>query len=248
MKKKLAAAMAVVMIVGLSGCSLLGGSKFKKTSDKLVKAAEKVCDAQEADKKQKKAIVKGDFTPTDDMFEDGCYLKFAKDDLEDFSFEMGDAEIEGEDIKNATVVIKSEDSKSGFMALVLEAADEDVAEDLFDGFMEMTEDMDEKSLKSAAKNSDLQYGIDDEDDNKYALAVYSEDYNMASDMLIQRDGKIVIVAMYSGAPDADLLEEFVDFMNEGKFQDFDELLGAEDDEDEDEDEDDEDEDEDEDED
>ena len=178
MKKIAVAMMAVVMVIGATGCSLLGGSKFKKTSDKVVKAAEKACDVQEADKKQKKAIVKGDFSPTDDTFEDGVYLKFSDDDLEDFDFELGDAKIESEDIKNATIVIKSEDEKSGFMVLVIEAADEDTAEDLYDGFLEMTEDMDEKSLKSAAKNSDLEYGIDDEEDDKYAVAVYSEDYSM----------------------------------------------------------------------
>ena len=85
MKKKLAAAMAVVMVVGLSGCSLVGGSKFKKTSDKIVKAAESACDAQEADKKVKKNMIK-DFDPTDDLYEDGAYYKFSSDDVEDFKF------------------------------------------------------------------------------------------------------------------------------------------------------------------
>ncbi|MBO4687529.1 MAG: hypothetical protein J5636_03375, partial [Clostridiales bacterium] len=216
MKKKLAAVMAVVMIVGLSGCSILGGSKFKKTSDKIVKAAESACDAQEADKKQKKKLLK--FDPTDEVFEEGAYLKLSSDDLEDIDFSMGDAELDPDDIKNATLFAKNEDG-SMLVAVVIEAGDEGTAEDLYDAFMESTEDMDEKSLKKLAKNADLEYGIDDEDDNKYVMMMVYEDYGMASGMYYQRDGKVITAVIYSGSPEADLLEEFYAFMNDAKLTD-----------------------------
>ncbi|MBO4473493.1 MAG: hypothetical protein J5750_01120, partial [Clostridiales bacterium] len=189
MKKKLAAAMAVVMIVGLSGCSLLGGSKFKKTSDKIVKAAKSACGAEEADKKAKKSMIKN-FDPSDDAFEDGVYYEFSSDDVEDFKFELGDKKVDTDDIKNVTMFGKNEDGRSMIVAVVLEAADEGAAEDLFEDALSMTEDLDEKQLKSAAKNSDLEYNIDDESDDKFVMAVYSEDYGMAVDYYMVREGKI----------------------------------------------------------
>ena len=239
MKKTVAALMAAVMMVGLVGCSALGGGKFKSASNKVINAAKKACDAEEADKKQKKELT-GDFDATDDVFEDGCYYTFDEDELEDTDFGFDD--IDTDDVKNATAVVKSEDG-SAFVCLVIELEDKDAAEDMFDEFMEMTEDMDEKELKSAAKNSDLEYGINDEKDDEYALMFVSDDYNMASGFYFKLEGNIVYAVVYSGKPDTDLLDEFYDFMSQAKLQDMEDLLGSSDDDDDDDDDDDEDDDE-----
>lgn len=219
MKKILATVLAAVCVLGTTGCA--GGGKFKSTSSSIRKAAEKASDVSEASKKQKKAILGDDFGPNDELFNKGCFYTLETDEAENST--LGIKGVEEGDIKKAFVLVKSEED-AYYLAIVFEAADKDIASDIFDKMLEEFT-FDEKDLKAAAKKSDLEYGIDDEDDNKYAaLAISDNDSHMASGMYFKVDGKVLTVVTYTGAPDLDLYQEYLDVMFDSKLADMEGLL------------------------
>ncbi|MBR3057530.1 MAG: hypothetical protein IKG93_06125 [Clostridiales bacterium] len=219
MKKVLSTVLAAVFVLSLTGCS--GGGKFKTISSAIEKAMKNDADAEEVNKKQKKAMCSDDFDPSDSVFESGCYYTLTSDEAKDSTF--GFDGVEEGDLKNAFLACKSE-SDSAMMFIVMEATDKDIAQDIYDGMLDGF-DISEKNLKAAAKKSDLEYGIDDEKDNQLVvLAISPSDQNMATGLYLKVDSKVITAAVYRGEYDTDLYEEFCDVMFDGKLYDMESLL------------------------
>ena len=218
MKKILATVMAAVCVMSMTGCS--GGGKFKSTTNKIQKSAINDADASEASKKQKKAMMSDSFDPSDDIFNDGCYYTLTSDEAKESTGGLDCVE-EG-DIKNAFIFVKSEEG-SYVIAEVFELAEKEIAQDVYDEFLGTLE-VDEKSLKKSAKNSDLEYGFGEDSDTSYSVLAISDEQNKASGIYLKLDGKVVIVAAYNGNADADIYTEYLDVMFNSKLEDMEGLL------------------------
>ena len=222
MKKVMAGLLTVALMASLTGCSL-GGSKFSKAKKKMISAAQSVYDAQEADKKQKKSIIKS-FRPSDDMFEDGIYLELSGDDIAKLDLNLEVIEDPEEDIKNVALFGKSED-RSALGVYIIEAVDKETAQGIYDEFTEEVDSLSKKDLKAKAKKSDLVWGIDEDKDDTYAvIAVSEDDYNTASAFYFNISGNVITVCAYSGTADSEVFEGFYDFMKKAGFYDMQKLL------------------------
>jgi hypothetical protein len=222
MKKVMAGLLTVALMASLAGCSL-GGGKYSKTKKKVISAAEKVYEASEADKKQKKSMIKS-FRPSDSMYEDGIYVELSGDDFEKFNMNMEAIEDPEEDLKNVTLFGKSE-GKSGIGVYVIETTDKEIAQGIYDEFMDQIGSFGKKELKAKAKNSDLVYGIDDEKDDTYAvIAVSEDDNNQASAFYFNVSGNVVTIFVYSGTADSDLYESMYEYTDKAGLYDFEKLL------------------------
>lgn len=216
MKRIAVAGMAIVLCMSAAGCSMLGGSKYKKASKKLIKAAEEACDAEEASKKQKKAIVASDIN--DPSLEDGAYVTFSGEEYDDTKSE--NSKYDDGEVTNATMFMKTE-AGSGIAAAVMEFDDKDLAADYFDL---MTEDVDEDEIEDyAAYYDDFVYFFEDEDE-EVSFMYDNADEGKSNGMYFKLDGKVIIMLAYTGADDCDLLDEFYDFMREAGYPDFEEML------------------------
>ena len=218
MKKIVSCALVLTMLASLTGCFSKGG--FSGKEKKFIKAAENCCGASEATKKQKKEIKQTDFTPSSANFEDGAYVTFGPDDLEDFNFDQ--TEFDEEDMKNMFLFVKSEESASYIIAYVIEATDEDAAETIYDHFLNILGTT-EKELKKSAKKHDAEYGFEDDDDMLAAIMA-SEDLNKATGVYLKRDSKVISICYYEGKTDADLYEEYFEFSKDAGLTDMEALM------------------------
>lgn len=216
MKRIAVAGMAIVLCMSAAGCSLLGGSKYKKASKKLIKAAEKACDAEEASKKQKKAIVTSDRNSP--VLEDGAYITFTGEEYDDAKSE--NSQYDDGEISNATMFMKTEDG-SGIAAGVMEFEDKDLASDYYDM---MVEDVNEDEIEEIADYyEDFVYFFEEEDE-EVSFMYDNADDGKANGMYIKLNGNVIIMVAYTGTDDCDLLDEFYDFMREAGYPDFEEML------------------------
>lgn len=222
MKKVMVGLLTVALMASLTGCSL-GGSKYSKAKKKMISAAESIYDASEADKKQKKSIIKS-FRPSDDMFEDGIYLELSGEDLGKLDLNLEVVEDSEEDLKNVALFAKSEDN-SAIGVYIIEAKDKESAQAIYDEFTEKTDTFSKKDLKAKAKKSDLVWGLDEDKDDTYAaIAVSVDDYNQASAFYFNISGNVITVCAYSGTADSEVFEGFYDFMKKAGFYDMQKLL------------------------
>lgn len=217
MKKLVSCALVLSMALGLAGCGSKGG--YASTEKKVIKAAEDCCGAEEATKKQKKIIVSDRFSPTDDSFEDGVYISLTSDDIEDMDF--GRSGLDAEDMPQMLLFVKSED-ESYLMTYVVEAADKEAAEELYEYFADNF-GTSEKQLKKDAKKHDAEYGFD-EDDSKLTIIMSSESEDRVKGVDIRINGKVVSICIFEGAYESDLTDEYFEFSPAAGFADLDALL------------------------
>jgi hypothetical protein len=204
----------------MTGCSLFGG-KFGSQSSKLKKAAEKVCDAEKASDKLKKQLIKNKADPED--LEDGAYVTLNSDEAEDADF--GFEALDGEEIKKAFVFMKVQEEGS-LIAMVIQSEDEDMCEDLIEE-MEETYNMIDDDLIQVYQDYGYEAVMGSEDDDAYYAKIYKiigSGLDDAGACYVKGDGKIITVVIYTGISETDLFDEFLDFMNEAKLTDMEELL------------------------
>lgn len=222
MKKVLSVVMVVAMMASLSACG--SGSKFSKHQKKNIKAAEDVCGASEASAKEKKKLIKD--KDDDSMYEDGLYFSFDADDMESFSEE--DKNFEGTDVDYSSVSkmfafrkLVMEDQSSMY-SIIYEFTDKDSAEEIYDALTSRYQKT-EKQLKKAAKEEDIEYASED-NDTEYSLIAVNNDREETVSAYCKIDGKVVVMVIYNGTADVDLLDEYYEFMNECGYTDMEELL------------------------
>lgn len=216
MKKAFALAMTLGMILSLTACGKK--DKFKSESKKLIKAAEAACDAEEANKKQIKAMTNRVLNPNDEVFNDGAYYTLTSDEIEDLHL----VSIETEDLSQVLFFFKSEGS-SMVGSFVIEFSEEDEAKKYF------------KSVKKDFKGAEdgFETNAEDSEDYAYVCSIEDEeiivgeedgDYNEATLQYFRMDGKVVTYILFEGEMDADIYEEYYDLLSEGKYCDLDDLM------------------------
>lgn len=222
MKKVLSVVMVVAMMASLSACG--SGSKFSKHQKKNIKAAEEACDASEGSSKQKKKFTKNQ---TDsDFYEDGIYFVFDDDELEDVvenenTFEGTD--VEPDQVTNLFVFRKTcNDEDSALFTIIYELDTKDAAEEMYDAAASSFKKS-EKQMKKAAKEADIEYNVED-NDTEYSLIAINNDKEEAMSAYAKIEGKVVIMVVYDGASDSDLLDEYYEYMNVAGYTDMEELL------------------------
>ena len=217
MKKILSCALVLSMAFSLAGCGSKGG--YASTEKKVISAAEECFGAEEASKKARKKILSDSFRANDAVFEDGAYTTLTSEDIEDMDIKESD--FDPEDMPNMLVLVKSENN-SYVETYVVEASDKDTAGEIYDYFTERFGTT-EKKLKKEAKKFDAEYGFE-EDDNKLAIIMVSEDRDKAQCAHIQLDGKVVSLSIYDGKYESDLLEEYYEFLRSAGYTDIEALL------------------------
>lgn len=218
MKKVVVAILAVAMMISMTGC---GDSKYKKTSKKAIKAAESALDAEEASKKQKKAMRNGDSSPSDEIFENACFCEFSEDETSDI--DLNGALDEG-DVKNLTMIAKSSEG-SYIYVYVFETSDKDAASDAFDTLCEEFDDQfNKKYLKGLAAGSDLEYGLENDEDDERRLIMSSEESNNYFAIYYKIEGTVITLACLADRTGSGLVDEYFDFMDEAGFPDLQEML------------------------
>lgn len=218
MKKVVVAILAVAMMISMTGC---GDSKYKKTSKKVIKAAESALDAEEASKKQKKAIQNDASNPSDEIFENACFCEFSEDDTSDFDL---NGSLDEGDVKNLTVIAKSSEG-SYIYVYVFETSDKDAASDAFDALCEeFDEQFNKKYFKGLAAGSDLEYGLENDEDDERRLIMSSEESNVYFAIYYKLEGTVITMACLADRNGSDLVDEYFDFMDEAGFPDLQEML------------------------
>ena len=219
MKKMIACGMTIILTVSMTGCSL-GGNKYKKASEKMIAAAENCCDAEEMSKSQKKKIIKNDLMTNITKAGESVYVTLGQDDLDKMDDDE-DGAFSIENFKNVTIFMRNDEKLQGAItSMVFEMVDKDVAEELFDYYVDS---MRLKERKKEWKHaSEGEFAIDDESDDTVAFIASVDNYCMSG--YIHIDGKIVTVCSFSGDPETDVLEEYYDFMREAGFRDMEALL------------------------
>ncbi len=221
MKKFLSVVMVVAMMASLSACG--SGSKYSKYQKKAIKAAEDVCGASEGSSKQKKKMIKN--TDDSSMYEDGIYFIFDADDMETFadkarSFEV---DLDYSSVSKMFVFTKQVSAdNSSIYCTIFEFTDKDSAEEIYDALTGERQKT-EKQIKKAAKQEDIEYASN-ETDTEYSLIAVDYDQDALFSGYNKIDGKVFVAIGYEGAADADLLDEYYEFMNECGYTDMEELL------------------------
>lgn len=221
MKKLLSSVLAMTLILGVTGCAKK--SNYNKISKKIIEAAESELDAEEASKKQKKSYLDDSGDPTSG---DPIYASYTQDELEEFTM---DGMLDEESLKNMTLVGASENEEK-YMCILLEFIDKDDAEDFFEEISENNSDMySAKEIKSLKKLGDVEYAVDDEDDDEYSyiMTLDVKDYegeSISTALHMKIDGNVVIYMGYFSRTTSDMLDEFIDFSKEAGLVDFEEML------------------------
>ena len=222
MKKLVSCALVLTMLLSLAACGKKGGG-FASKQKKIISAAESVCGAEEATKKQKKKLKTDDTDPTDPEYSDGVYVTFSADDIEDIDFGQK-AKFDKDEINQLFFFTKSDaDSQMAyFVTYLFEMNSQDDADDLFEYSLE-TWGASEKQVKKEAKNYNADYGYEDDDDT-LSIIMVSEDKNLARCVYVRRDAKVVTICVANVLMDSDLYEEVLEFYREAGFTDLEALL------------------------
>lgn len=208
------------MAVGLCGCS--SKNTFKKNQQKVIKALEKTCDAEEMSEKTKKKLLKNGISDSKDLFEDGVYVSLTGEEAEKTGLNVYDMNLEAEDVKNMFIYAKPSGHDS-FAVWVIETQDKELAQDCFDAYCErMNLKSLKKQMKKTSKAGDIMFGIE-EDDNNVAFITFDRSNGIltATNFFVEDN---VFVQIECTGTDEDLYDEFFDFMREAEFTDMEELL------------------------
>lgn len=217
MKKVYAIVMTAVMVLGLTGCG--GGSKYSSKSKKIISAAESVFDAEEASKKQMKEFKKNGITESMESLEDCIFFQYDEDNIDDLSL-SDNSEFKEGDVLKATFVLKNCD-EGQLMVYTVEVAEEEIAEKFL---KKATKGVSEKELKKQKKENDaLTYALE-KNDNEYIVIADYEDQGIVHAIVCQQNGKTLTAVSYSGYDDADMFDDFYEFMREAKLPDLQEML------------------------
>lgn len=218
MKKTLAILLAAGMFAASAGCSLLGGSKYKKESKKMIKAAEEACSAQEANKKQMKKLPDATMNRNDSGFEKGIYASMDQETFE--KYKSDNNKYEDGTVLNISFFFKfvGEDT---MMAKVIEFANEDLVWNDFDGILGI---INKGALTDyEAYYEDFVYFLEINDDSLEMMYDNGDD-GKASGVYAKVDGNVIVMVSYSGSNRSDLLDEFYEFMDEAGYPDYEEKL------------------------
>ncbi|MBR5974712.1 MAG: hypothetical protein IK020_05965 [Clostridiales bacterium] len=199
-----------------------GSVDFDTLSDRIIEAAKSVCDAKEADSKQKGNIIT-DFKPTDGTFDNGAYTRLSPGEIHDLKFNLGYETLDPEDIQNFTAFVKSEPENTAIVVIAIEATDPDAAADMFEDMLVIADDIDAKRFSNGA--SDVVFNISEEND-RYMFALYSEEEDISMAYYCQIDGTVLTLIAYNGTSDTPLLTDFYDFMREAELPDMEAFLAA----------------------
>lgn len=219
MKKLLSSVMAIALILSMTGCAKK--SNFNKLSKKCAEAAESVLDAEEADKKTRKALLKDDFEPEES---EAVYFIFSEDELEDFTI---DGAFEEGSLKDLFILGESEGDAT-IIAYVMDFKDKEEAESVFeDLYDEASAGFSKKYIKSLKERmEDLEYAYNDDRDDEFAGIFLSEESGYIMCLYYRLEGSTIIASNFKSSEidDFDFYEEYVEFCNEAGFVDFEALM------------------------
>lgn len=218
----LALIMTSALIFGVTGCSFSinfgSGKKFNQASKKMINAAQTACDAEKANSKQRKAIMKGNTANED--FSDGAYYNFTTSEAK--SYELQIQSSEAGDMDRATLFIKNDSNNNQIGALIVEVDDEELAHDYFEDYIEYSEVeafSSERLEQLEAQCSDFEWAIDDSSDDEYIAILSSEELDGCQAVYCKVDGKVFTYIFVSAEVSSDMYDEFFDFLEEADYPD-----------------------------
>lgn len=219
--------LCAAMAFSFCGCFGTGSSKakmseeFKELSDNAKSVTKKVCKAKLADEKGLKTIKKdSDMDDIHGQFDDPLYYQFSRGSVKDIK--MDSDVVDGDDLQNVFMFRATDGDDAMIVMDIYEINDEDLAKDYYDELLESW------SLESIGIDAPGHYDILDagqKDTKKTHSAIIASEYRDATQAVyIEVKESTVIIFIYMGTYDSDLLQDYYDICNKMDMDDMEEVL------------------------
>ena len=193
-------------------------------AEDLVEWADYDLYASQANDVQKAAYLTDNFNPADPAFKTASFYAAAVEgDLHLMT--MGLNTFKEDTPLNAAIAAHCAPEDGAYvLGFVIEAKDNATAEKALNELVTGAKEMDLDSLPQKAKETDIQFAIDEGEDYFHVIVISENDYDMVTGVHYYIDENIVCGCLYTGPYSHEIFDEYYDFSYDAFDIDIDEIL------------------------